>query len=641
MGRDPAALSGGEGATLSRLDLEPRPRENSMSPRSRILTIGASTLAAGVAATLLSLHGCSKEKEAPKVEPINPEAYKTREAFDPGKIAGAQAPKIAFTDATKGSGLDFTHVTGAFGNKYLPETMGAGVVLFDYDGDGKLDVFCVQGAEWPDHKTMDPAPTCKLYRNLGGWKFQDVTREVGLDVALLGMGACAADYDGDGDMDLFVTALGPSHLFRHDVVTNGKAEHHFTDVTEQSGIKAATWTDKQGRTHPSWGTSAAWLDYDCDGVLDLFVCQYVHWSIENDIRETLNGSTKAYTKPTRYDADTCKLYRGKPDGTFVDVTKEAGIERNDSKALGCAIADLNGDGHPDIAVSNDTQPNYLFVSKPDGKYDEIANDAGMAYDANGRARAGMGIDVGDLQGDGRYVVSIGNFSGEPVSMYTQTKERLFFVDQAGAAHVAAPTNLSLTFGVLFCDYDLDGALDVLICNGHIEPEINSVVKDVTYAQPTQLFWNRGDGMFVDVSKELGEVFTRPVVGRGMAAGDLDGDGDLDFVMTQNGRAAILMRNDQQVGNGWLRTRLVGSGRNKNAIGATVTLVSAPKKPHRDVRTGSSYLSQCDLAPTFGLGKAATGPQTAEVRWPDGKVETFADLEPGHEVVLEEGKGKAK
>jgi hypothetical protein len=589
-------------------------------------------------AALAALASCSKDEAPP---PPKETTKFVPGKFTPKESAAPTPPKVTFADATAGSGLDFKHVNGAYGKKYLPETMGAGVALLDYDEDGLLDVFFVQGAEWPDHRTIDPAPTCKLFKNLGGMKFQDITKEVGLDVALNGMGVTAADYDGDGHVDLFVTALGDYHLYRNEVVTNGDTKHHFVDVTEKAGLKTPTWTDKQNRVHPAWSTSAAWLDYDGDGVLDLFVCHYVHWSIENDLVETLNGSTKAYTKPTRYEADCSRLFHGKGDGTFEDVTKSAGCERHDSKALGCAIADLNGDGRSDVAVSNDTEPNHLFLSKKGGGFTEDAQECGFAYDANGRARAGMGIDVADLGDDGRYVVSIGNFSNEPVSMYTQTKDRLFFVDQAGPMQIAAPTNLSLTFGVVFEDYDLDGALDMLVVNGHIEPEIGTISKDVSYEEPTQLFWNRGDGKFADVSKQSGDVVSRPVVGRGVAVGDLDGDGDLDYVMTQNGRAPILVRNDQALGHGWLRTRLVGSGRNTSAVGASITLERNGRKLHRDVRCGSSYLSQSDLAPTFGLGADAKGPVDVEVRWPDGKVEKFAGLAPNREHRLVEGTGQGR
>jgi len=590
------------------------------------------------AALVAALAACGEDAPPPKPAPVAAEKYTK---FVPAEAGGAQPPKVEFVDATAGSGVDFTHVNGAFGRKYLPETMGAGVAILDYDGDGLLDLFLVQGREWPGHETLAPAPTCRLYRNAGGGlRFEDVTAQVGLDVTLLGMGACAADYDGDGDADLFVTELGPGRLFRNDARTgdDGRIVRRFVDVAGPAGVQAPGWTDREGRSHPSWTTGAAWLDYDVDGVLDLFVCHYVHWSIENDVFDTLNGTTKAYTIPTKYDADSCRLYRGRGDGTFEDVTRAAGIERADSKALGCAVADVNGDGRPDIAVANDTQPNYLFLSQPDGRFLEQANEAGIAFDEVGRARAGMGIDVGEPRDDGRLVVTIGNFSREPVSMFTQAGDRVFFVDRAGAARIATPTSLSLTFGVLFCDFDLDGAQDLLCCNGHIEPEIQQVQKDVSYEQPTQLFWNRGDGMFADVSREVGEVLSRRIVGRGVAAGDLDQDGDLDFVITQNGRPALLARNDQRLGHGWVRVRLQGSGGNRDALGATITLESGGTKRRREVRTGSSYLSQCDVAPTFGLGRS-TGPVDVEVRWPGGRRERFDGLAPGREHRLVEGAGR--
>ncbi len=604
--------------------LPSRPKRGLLTPTMAVVVAAVGT------GTLLS---CGEEPPVAAIKKAEPEKY--TKPFVPGDTKGKEPPKVAFADATPGSGLDFVHVTGAYGLKYLPETMGSGVALIDYDKDGLQDVFCVQGAEWPGHEKLTPAPTCKLFKNLGGLKFRDVSKETGLDLALLGMGAAVADYDGDGDSDLFVTALGPCRLMRND-------SGHFTDVSDASGMKTPTWTDKEGRVHSTWSTGAAWLDYDCDGTLDLFICSYVHWSIENDVYETLTGSTKAYTIPTKYDSDCCRLWRGKGDGTFEDVTAKAGIERTDSKSLGVSVADVNDDGRPDLAVSNDTQRNYLFVSQPGGGYLEQANDAGIAFDEVGRARAGMGIDCADLCNDGRLVISIGNFSGEPVSMYAQTNEKLFFVDRAGAMRVGPPTNLSLTFAIVFHDYDLDGCLDMLVCNGHIEPEISTKQKEWSYEEPTQLFWNRGDGTFADVSATSGEVLTHKVVARGAAVGDLDGDGDLDTVMTQNGRPAVLVRNDQALNHGWIRVRPKGSGKNRDAIGATITLVHDGKTLRRDVRTGSSYLSQSDIAPTFGLGAAAgatTAPVAIEVHWPSGKRERFEGLAPNREHAVTEGQGK--
>src|SRR5688572_13912350 len=284
------------------MSVVPDSPDRSMTKQSKWIVGGCASAVLLAGAAALIAPACSKEKAAEPAKPADNTQYNVK-PFNPAEVGGAKAPKVLFADATKGSGIEFTHVTGAFGKKFLPETMGAGAALLDYDDDGKLDVFLVQGAEWPGHETLKPAPTSKLYRNLGGMKFEDVTAKVGLDVACLGMGAAAADYDGDGDVDLFVTSLGPYRLFRHDVekpTNGGGPTHRFVEVAEQAGLKTPTWNDPAGKTHPSWSTGAAWLDYDCDGVLDLFVCHYVHWSVENDIFTTL-GKGKAYTIPTKYD----------------------------------------------------------------------------------------------------------------------------------------------------------------------------------------------------------------------------------------------------------------------------------------------------------------------------------------------------
>lgn len=606
--------------------------------RSLKMLVAAAPLAAAAGGFLL-LASCGEDAPPAPEKPADNSGYAVKTPFRPEEAGAKEPPAVAFADVTKESGVDFVHVTGATGKKYLPETMGAGVAMLDYDGDGLQDLFLVQGAHWPDAR-QDPAPTCKLYRNLGGLRFEDVSAATGTDLALTGMGVSAADYDGDGDPDLLITALEGIRLLRNDPGLNG-GRRTFADVTAQAGLATPTWTDSQGRAHPIWTTSSAWLDYDCDGVLDLFVCGYVRWSIENDVFDTLDGSSKAYTIPTKYEADSCRLWRGKADGTFEDVTAATGIARSDSKALGVAVCEINGDGRPDLAVSNDTQPNYLFVSQPDGTFAEIANDAGVAFDEVGRARAGMGIDAADLCNDGRLCISIGNFSKEPLSLFVQRPgEKAVFHDRAGAARLSTPTSLSLTFAVVFCDYDLDGCQDILVCNGHIEPEIERVARDVTYEQPTQLFWNRGDGTFADVSAKCGEALARRLVARGAAVGDLDGDGDLDAVITQNGRAALVLRNDQALGHSWVRIRARGAGRNKDALGAQIRVTAGGRTLRRDVRTGSSYLSQCDVAPTFGLGKGAGGPVAAEVRWPSGKVERFEALAAGKEHVVVEGSGVA-
>src|SRR5262245_44678619 len=425
-------------------------------PRS---SLGRCALGAA-AALVVCLSGCDKAE--PERPPPGPATYA------PAKFEVEEAPKVppvTFTDVTAASGIAFKHENGAFGEKYLPETMGAGVCLFDADGDRKLDVLLVQSSLWPG-KPGTP-PTLRLYRNLGDLKFADVTAESGLATSMYGMGAAAADYDGDGDQDLYVTSIEGDHLFAND----GKGK--FQDVTQQACVGGETWQDKKGNTNHPWSTSAAFLDYDNDGMLDLFVCNYVRWSVAEDIRTTLTGIDKAYTIPTAYQGQSCVLYRNKGDGTFEDVSKAAGVYNPKGKSLGVAVWDLNDDGWLDIAVANDTQPNYLYLNSGDGHFTDVAMQAGIAYDETGRARAGMGIDIADCCNDGLPAIAIGNFSGEPVSFYRQTNGT-FFLDSAGSARLTTPTLQNLKFGLIFFDYDLDGVLDLMTANGHIEPDINKV-----------------------------------------------------------------------------------------------------------------------------------------------------------------------
>jgi hypothetical protein len=557
-----------------------------------------------------------------------PPAY-TRPAYATTETR-ALSTSIRFTDITAESGLDFIHETGAFGQKWMPETMGSGVAFLDYDVDGWPDLLLVNSTTWPGHE-RGRRPTSRLYRNLGDGRFEDVTSATGLDLPLYGMGAVAADYDADGDPDLYLTAVGDNKLLRND---GGR----FTDVTSLTGTSG---NRPGGDAPPAWSTGAAWLDVDRDGWLDLFVCNYVQWTPDTDLFTTLDGTNKSYATPHQYEGESCRLYRNESGerpargGGFRDVTDEVGLANPDGKSLGVAVEDFNGDGWPDIAVSNDTYQNFLYLNDADGTFTDTALPAGVAFDEFGRARAGMGIDVADVTSSGRLSIAIGNFSNEPVSLYTQIGDGVF-QDLAGSARLTRSTLLPLTFGLLFADLDLDGYPDLLLGNGHIEPDINAVQQDVTFAQPPQFLQNDRRGQFVDVTGQVGGGFAQPIVARGIATADIDRDGDLDLVFSVNGGPVKLLRNDLPTDRArWLRIRLVGEAPNRDAIGATVTLYAGQTAQRRMLRTGASYLSQSELNPVIlGLGEHMAA-DSVVVRWPRGGLTRHGRAEAGSELVLRE------
>jgi hypothetical protein len=520
---------------------------------------------------------------------------------EPAGVAVPAPFAATFVDATASSGLRFVHRTGGFGEKRLPETMGAGACLFDYDGDGVLDAFLVGGTGWPD----GPEPArgaCALFRGNGDGTFADVSAASGADVELYGMGVTAADYDGDGDQDLFVTAVGADALLAND---GGR----FVDVAATAGVS--------GAPDPEWTTATLWLDADGDGDLDLFVGGYVEWTPETEIFTSFDGVHKVFTTPDRYPGLVSRLYRNDGGGRFAAAGPVGGAS-SVGKVLGAIADDLDGDGLPEILAANDTRPNSLFQNLGGGRFEERGLDAGLAYDESGRARAGMGIDVARLSGE-RTVVAIGNFAGEPLSLY-ERGDGGRFRPAAARSGLAAPTFDPLAFGVAFLDLDLDGWLDLVVVNGHIEPDIARYEPDQTHAQPALLLRGLPDGRFEDVTADAGADFARPRVGRGLAHGDVDGDGDVDLLVTQNGGPAVLLLNRLQETDPrhWLRVRLVGSGANTDAIGAVVELRAGGRTQVRTVRTGGSYLSQGELVQTFGLG-AEADVEDLTVRWPDGAV----------------------
>ena len=563
--------------------------------------------------------GCASEPE----EVEQPEFTRERPSFT-GNRTGDTESAIQFTDITEAAGIDFVHETGAFGNKWMPETMGSGGGFLDYDSDGLIDIFLVNSTTWPGQSAKNPAPTSRLYRNLGNNTFEDVTSQSGLELSLYGMGVAFADFDADGDPDIYLTALGENRLLRND---NGS----FTDVTQAMRVDGNTGDQ------PAWSTGAAWVDVDRDGWLDLFVANYVQWTPETDIYVTRDGKTKSYATPEGYRGESSRLYRNLNGRGFEDITERAGVNNDEGKSLGVAIADFNSDGWADIVVSNDTQPNFLYMNQGDGTFVDLAISAGIGYDEIGRARAGMGIDVADIENDGQLSIAIGNFSKEPLSLYGQLGNGELFQDRAGAFRLTRPTLLALTFGLEFVDLDFDGFLDLVTVNGHIEPEINAVQQDITFAQPPQVFKNLS-GRFEEVSQQAGQPFTNPIVGRGVATADIDNDGDLDILITTNGDQAHLLRNELPAESAsWIGITLAGNRPNLEAIGADVTLWSSNVAQRRLVKTGSSYLSQSDHSVLrFGLGDAAQA-DSVIIRWPTTQKYTrTGPLESGQIHTIREG-----
>ena len=527
-------------------------------------------------------------------------------------------PRVTFTDVTAAAGIRFQHTSGAFGKKYLPETMGAGAAFFDADGDGLQDIFLVNSTRWPG-RPGGPSYSA-FYRNRGDGTFTDDTRAAGLRVELYGMGVASADYDNDGRADLYVTAVGRNHLFHNE------GQGRFLDVTDRLGV-----------ADPGFSTSAAWFDYDRDGFVDLFVAHYVEWSIEQDLYCTLDGTQKSYCTPESYHGQSSTLFRNTGRGTFQNVTRAAGVYDPNAKALGVALLDYDNDGWIDLFVANDRQPNRLYRNTRRGSFVDVGLIAGVAFDETGTARAGMGADAADYDGSGRQSLAIGNFSNEMMSIY-QSQAHGLFIDRAPVTAIGRSSLLKLTFGLFFFDYDLDGRPDIFAANGHVADDIERVQKNVTYAQPPDLYWNAGMGRFEDAGRSAGLDFQRPMVARGAAYGDYDGDGDLDVLVTANNGPARLLRNDGGNRNHWLRIVAIGSPSNRDAIGARVEVfIDGKRGPWAMVKTGSSYGSQSELPVTVGLGRA-TRVSSVKITWPDGRVETVAALDSNQTVTIQEGRG---
>lgn len=572
--------------------------------------------------------GCKPPVEPPTV--ATPAAPVKPKPFD-----RAALPDVRFVDVTRDAGLDFKHENAARGEKLLPETMGSGAAFFDGDGDGDPDLFLVNSTRW-GHEPVDAKAkaTHAFYRNDGQGHFRDATAESGLAQTAFGMGVAVGDYDNDGDPDLYVTALGGNSLYRND------GQGRFEDVTDAANARGGA----------GWCTSATFFDMDRDGDLDLFACGYVDWSKAADeaMNNFLIGSdkVKAYDAPASYRGSHCLLFRNDA-GRFVDVTVEAGIQVHSpdgrspvAKSLGVAPCDVDGDGLVDLAVANDTVVNFFFHNLGGGKFEEIGLTTGIAFDQMGATRAAMGIDWADFKNDGTLGLAIGNFANEMTALYvTEDPKSLQFSDLANIYGLGAPTQPPLKFGLFFFDYDLDGRLDLLTTNGHLESDIGLTQASETYAQASQLFWNSGRPgrelfQLVDAGKAGPDLF-RPIVGRGSTYADVDGDGDLDVLLTANGGSPHLYRNEGGNGNHWLRLDLRGAKANRDAQGARVEVTVGAVTNRRQLFTTKGYLSSVEHPLTFGLGRAERADRVA-ITWPSGARTELKDVAGGRTVRLEEG-----
>lgn len=554
---------------------------------------------------------------------------------DPGPL-NLQAPPVVFREVTEEAGFRFIQTNGATGQKYLPETMGSGCAFLDYDNDGWQDILLVNGDYWPGHRGGG-RPTLKLYRNDHRGHFTDMTHAAGLDTEMYGMGVAVGDYDNDGYDDVYVTGVGGCRLFHNepDSLPSAPSARRFRDVTSTAGVAS-----------PGWATSATWVDYDRDGRLDLFVCHYVKWSRKENLFFTVDGVTNTYATPEQYPGESCRLYHNEGNGRFKDVTQAAGIFSTRSKSLGVVAFDFDQDGRPDLLVTNDTEPNFLFHNQGDGTFKEVALELGIAVSEEGKAKAGMGADVGDEQNSGHESIVITNFSGEQLTLYRREPTG-HYLDVAARSGIGNASQYYLGFGVFFFDYDGDGLPDIFVANGHIQGDVGVRQTAVEYREPALLLRNLGGGTYANVTDRCGEDLQAPQIGRGAAWGDYDNDGYPDILLTSNfgdpkgqrtrtDGLARLLHNDNHTGNHWLRLRLEGVGQsNRDAFGARVTVRAGPLNLSQTVKGASSYLSQSDRRLLFGLGPS-TRADEVEIQWPDGQVQSIGPQAANVTLVVREG-----
>ena len=539
-----------------------------------------------------------------------------------GQREGATAPPDAsprFINIAPANGLDFRHVSSGTPERHLLEIMGSGG-LFDYDEDGWVDIFLVDGGSLVDRK-VDATARDRLYRNRGDGTFQDVSAASGIAHSAYGMGACAADYDNDGWTDVYVTAVGPNRLYHND---GGK---RFSDVTAKAGVIG----------NPVFSTSCAFVDIDRDGDVDLFVVNYVDARIDNNpYCGDAAKKIRIYCHPLNFAPLESVLYRNNGNGTFSDASRESGIAGHRGNGLGVVSGDYDDDGLPDVFVANDTTPNFLFHNDGRGTFKEVALVSGVAVAADGRPRAGMGTDFGDYDGDGDLDLFVTNHELEAHTLFRNLGKGLF-EDATFTSGVGPPTLPFVGFGAGFLDIDNDTDVDLAIVNGHVMNSASHFRPGAKEAQRNLLLRNEGAGRFRDVTRQSGPGFEIENVSRTLASADIDNDGDLDLLVTNNSGTADLLRNGGVAGANSVLVRLVGTRSNRNAIGARLRLTAAGKTQVREVRAGSSYLGQHDLRVHFGLGRAAAVDRL-EIRWPNGQTETVTGVAANQIVTVMEGKG---
>ena len=531
----------------------------------------------------------------------------------------AEADAVRFDEAAAKAGLAFTHVNGASADRHLAEIMSGGGLFFDYDNDGWLDVFLVDGGSLTDAAVQGRARH-RLYRNRGNGTVDDVTARSGITSRQYGMGACAGDYDNDGWTDLYVTNVGSNVLYR------SSAGKTFTDATRTAGVGSR-----------SFGTSCAFADFDRDGDLDLFVTNYVDARVDNNIYCGDTASRiRVYCHPLNFAPLPSVLYRNNGNGTFTDASKDAGIAAHRGNGLGVVVGDYDDDGWPDVFVANDMTPNFLYHNDPRGAFRESALAAGVAVAIDGKTRAGMGTDFGDYDGDGRLDLFVTNHELEMHTLFRNLGRGLF-ADTTSESRVGLETLPFVGFGTLFLDYDNDGDLDLAVVNGHVMNNSGHFRPGAKEAQRKLLFRNDGGGRFKEVGLQSGPGFAPEQVGRALASGDIDNDGDLDLLVVNNGGPVQLVRNEGGHENAALLVRLQGSRTNRLGVGARLRLTIGATTQVREVKAGSSYLSQSDTRVHFGLGRA-TRVDRLEIRWPGGDADVVQNIAPNQLLTIVEGQG---